>query len=140
MRKERGRRSLHEVFCELQAALIQTNDAEMALRENRLLDCEKSIRAIRVHILESLKTLEPHSQNVPGEPSDCAPLGLLGGVSLHWREEKPDREGWWVCAAKKDNSLHIGFVTKKDIELVNGSMPWWLGDGKWCGPLLPPNN
>ena len=43
---------------------------------------------------------------------DCAPLGLLGGgVSLHWRDEKPDREGWWVCAAKKDNSLHIGFVT-----------------------------
>jgi hypothetical protein len=60
---KRSAGSLHGVFCELRAATIQTNDAESALRENRLLDCEKSIRAIRVHLLESLKTLEPHSQN-----------------------------------------------------------------------------
>lgn len=50
---------------------------------------------------------------------------------LVWRDEQPDKPGWWVCA-KSHGGMEAMFVTANDIKLVNTTQPQWLGEGKWC--------
>lgn len=59
-------------------------------------------------------------------------------LKLPFKPGLPKVPGHYFCCKPNGMMLHQ-FVTKKDLELANGAMPWWLGqDYLWCGPIEPP--
>lgn len=59
-------------------------------------------------------------------------------IRLEWRDEMPGVPGHWL-RWNEDRGMTHQYVTAKDIALVNGDMPWWLGNGRWCGPIEEPD-
>jgi hypothetical protein len=90
---------------------------------------------IKRYNMELFFTEDPTIEAVPSDDGEWVKWEDVKDCIMEWQDELPDTPGRWICV-RPDGEWWLTYVTKKDIELVNGDHPLWLGGkGKWCGPI-----